>query len=179
MPTAQEKLAESLRLLHELQAGGVVAIRSADLSRTDRERLVKNGFLQEVMKGWYIPSRPNEPPETGTAWYASFWDFCAAYLAERFGKRVVPVARAIAVLMAGNRTVPPQLLVRTPKGGNKPTPLPHGTSCSKCETPMPKEPRNRRAGRHCAILRCPPLSWPYRRDFFRRHATDARAAMAT
>src|SRR5690242_12519099 len=86
MPTPQEKLAESLQSLHELQSRGVVAIRSSDLSRTDRERLVESGWLLEVMKGWYVPSKPSEAPGDSTAWYASFWDFCAAYLADRFEK---------------------------------------------------------------------------------------------
>jgi len=56
MATPSEKLAQSLEILHELQKQEQVAIRSRDLTRTHRERLVKNGFLQEVMKGWYIPS---------------------------------------------------------------------------------------------------------------------------
>ena len=43
MPTPQEKLAESLQSLYKLQSRGVVAIRSSELSRTDRERLVENG----------------------------------------------------------------------------------------------------------------------------------------
>ncbi len=42
MPTPQEKLAQSLETLHELQGRGVVAIRSDDLSRTDRERLASH-----------------------------------------------------------------------------------------------------------------------------------------
>ena len=79
MASPQQKLAESLEVLKALQDRGAVAIRAADLTRTHRERLLKNGFLQEVMKGWYIPGRPDEAGET-TAWYASFWDFCAAYL---------------------------------------------------------------------------------------------------
>ena len=29
-------------------------MRAADLARTHRERLVRNGFLLPVMKGWYI-----------------------------------------------------------------------------------------------------------------------------
>lgn len=57
-----EKLAEFLEILKRLQERGVIAIRSGDLTRTHRQRLVKNGFLQEVMKGWYIPSRPDETP---------------------------------------------------------------------------------------------------------------------
>jgi hypothetical protein len=54
MAKPQEKLAESLDVLKKPQDRGVVAIRAADLSRAHRERLLKNGFLQEVMKGWYI-----------------------------------------------------------------------------------------------------------------------------
>jgi len=57
MPSAAEKLASSLEELETLQSGGSIAIRSKDMSRTHRERLLKAGFLKEVMKGWYIPSR--------------------------------------------------------------------------------------------------------------------------
>jgi hypothetical protein len=60
MATPQEKLAESLDALRELQDRGIVAIRAADLSRAHRERLLKNSFLQEVMKGWYIAARPDD-----------------------------------------------------------------------------------------------------------------------
>ena len=86
MATPQEKLAESLKALIELQSRGTVASRTVDLSRAHRERLLKSGFLQEVMKGWYIAARPDDAAGEGTAWYASFWAFCAAYLRERFGR---------------------------------------------------------------------------------------------
>ena len=59
MPTPNEKLAESLGVLHDLQKGGRRVFKSDDLSRTNRERLVQNGFLQEVMKGWLISSSPS------------------------------------------------------------------------------------------------------------------------
>jgi hypothetical protein len=59
MASPHEKLAESLEVLRAPQERGVVSVRSADLTRTHRERLVKNGFLQEVMKGWYIPVHPD------------------------------------------------------------------------------------------------------------------------
>ena len=60
MATPQEKLASSLEALKALQDEGAVAIRSENLTRTHRERLLKNGFLQEVMKGWYVPASPND-----------------------------------------------------------------------------------------------------------------------
>jgi len=140
MPTPQEKLAQSLEALHQLQGRGVVAIRSDDLSRTDRERLLESGFLKEVMKGWYIPSRPDEPAGDSTAWYASFWDFCAAYFADRFGEEWCLSPEQSLSLHGGNRSVPGQLFVRAPKGGNKPTPLPHGTSLFDMRASLP--PRN-------------------------------------
>jgi hypothetical protein len=45
------------------------------MPRTHRERLKANGFLREVMKGWYVPSRPDEKEGDSTAWYASFWRY--------------------------------------------------------------------------------------------------------
>lgn len=54
MAAPNEKLAESLDVLKALQAGGRRVFRSDDLSRVHRERLVENGFLQEVIKGWLI-----------------------------------------------------------------------------------------------------------------------------
>ncbi len=45
MASPSEKLAESLQVLRNLQQAGVVAIRSSNLTRTHRERLIKNGFL--------------------------------------------------------------------------------------------------------------------------------------
>jgi hypothetical protein len=80
MASPHKKLAESLEVLRALQERGVVVVRSGDLTRTHRERLVKNGFLQVVMKGWYIPVHPDEVAGESTAWYASFWGFCAVYL---------------------------------------------------------------------------------------------------
>lgn len=178
MATPQEKLAESLEALHKLQAQGGVAIRSADLSRTDRERLVENGFLQEVMKGWYIPSQPGEAAGDSTAWYASFWDFCAAYLTERFGKEWCLSPEQSLSLQGGNRAVPVQLLVRTPKGGNKPTALPHGTSLFDVRNAMPpaREVVERDGLR---LFSAAAALVAVSEDFFRRHPTDARAAMAT
>ena len=129
MATPAEKLAQSLEALEALQKRGLVAIRSTDLSRTHRERLLKGGFLQLVMKGWYIPSRPDDATGESTAWYASYWQFCAAYLNARFGTDWSLSSEQSLQLHAGNRTVPRQLLVRVARNArNKVTQLPWGTS---------------------------------------------------
>ncbi len=145
MPTTHEKLAESLNSQHELQSRGVIAIRSSDLSRTDRERLVASGWLFEVMKGWYVPSKPTDAPGDSTVWYASFWGFSAAYLADRFGKKWCLSPEQSLMLQGGNRTVPPQLIVRTPKGGNKPTPFAARHVPLRRAKRHAKRERNRRA----------------------------------
>ena len=66
MADPKGKLADSLEALQELQGQGIVPIRSGELCRTHRERLVRNGFLKEVIKGWYIPSCPDEVPGDST-----------------------------------------------------------------------------------------------------------------
>jgi hypothetical protein len=84
MATPSDKLAQSLEALKALQDQGIIAIRTNNMTRTHRERLLKNGFIKGVMKGWYISSRPDEPTGESTAWYASFWGFCSDYLNSRF-----------------------------------------------------------------------------------------------
>src|SRR5579864_2199837 len=138
MPAPSEKLAESLEILHKLQnSSGAGAIRSRDLSRTHRERLHANGFLQEVIKGWYIPSRPDEVRGESTAWYASFWRFSAAYLEERFGERWCLSPEQSLSLHGGNWTVPRQLMVRSRRARNSVTGLAHGTSLLDLRAALP------------------------------------------
>lgn len=96
MATPSEKLAASLEVLQALQDQDVVAIRTSQMSRTHRERLLKNGFIREGMKGWYIPASPEETQGESKAWYTSFWAFCADYLRERFGDEWCLSPRAVS-----------------------------------------------------------------------------------
>lgn len=139
MAKPSEKLAESLEELHALQTHGKVAIKSGDLARTHRERLIKNGFLQEVMKGWYIPTRPDDNAGESTAWYASFWDFCAAYLEERFGQKWCLSPEQSLFLHIGKTTVPAQLLVRAPGAHNNTISFPHKTSLLEVKAAIPEK----------------------------------------
>lgn len=128
MTEPSKKLAESLDILSVLQKRGIKAIRSRQLTRIHRERLVKNGFLLKVMKGWYTCSRPEDKPSDSTAWYTSYWDFCADYFGERFGKNWCLSPEQSISLHAENRTVPHQLIVRSPKAQNTSTVLLHNTT---------------------------------------------------
>ena len=85
MAAPSEKLAASLSLLEELHKGGRRVFRSRELTRVHRERLVRNGFVREVMKGWLISSSPDVAAGDTTPWFASFREFCASYCRAGFG----------------------------------------------------------------------------------------------
>jgi hypothetical protein len=177
MASPQEKLAESLEALKALQESGVVAVRSGDLTRTHRERLIKNGFLHQVMKGWYFPARPDEAMGESTAWYASFWDFCAGYLKERFGTNWSLSPEQSLRLHSGNMAVPRQLIVRSPMARNKITSLPHDTSIFDMRAALPgagqvvEKNGLRLFSLPAGLVSCGPA-------FFTQDETDARAALA-
>jgi hypothetical protein len=55
MAMPAEKLAESLVKLEKLQnERGIAIIKANDLTRTHKERLIENGFIREVIKGWVL-----------------------------------------------------------------------------------------------------------------------------
>lgn len=137
MAKPQEKLASSLEALKQLQDKSGMVVRSDELSRTHRTRLIENGFLLEVMRGWYIATSPSDRPGDTTPWYASYWDFVSRYLTDRFGDQWCLSPEASFSLHAGNWAVPAQLLVRAPRGSNKPITLPHNTSIYDMRVDLP------------------------------------------
>ena len=177
MPTPSEKLAVSLEALRILQHHGIIAIRSSDLSRVHRERLIKNGFLQEVIKGWYIPTRPGDADGESTAWYTSFWEFCASYLNKRLGESWCLSPEQSLLLHAENWNVPQQLLVRSPKGHNKIISLPFNTSLLDMRLKVPNKADILEKNRikifslKQALFGCSP-------KFFIQYATEARTILA-
>jgi len=137
MATPGEKLAESLEILKKLQDSGIVAIKASEISRVHRERLVKNKFLREVMKGWYLSVPSDEQAGDSTSWYASYWHFCARYLNERYSESYCISAEQSLQIHSGNWTVPQQLIIRSVDGPNGITPLPHNTSLFTMKSQLP------------------------------------------
>src|SRR5580692_10432098 len=128
MPTTHERLAASLVSLQALQQAGHRVFQSNQLSRVHRERLLENGFIQEVIKGWLISSSPSAREGDSTPWYASFWEFCARYCGERFGDQW-HLSPEPSLWLQGERTViPEQVVVNSPKGTNNKIELLFGTS---------------------------------------------------
>jgi hypothetical protein len=128
MPSPHEKLAESLAALQSLQKAGRRVVQSRELSRVHRERLLANGFLQEVMKGWLISSSPGARAGDSTPWYASFWEFCGRYCNGRFGDDWHLSPEQSLLLFAENTVIPKQVVVYSPRGTNHNIELPFATS---------------------------------------------------
>jgi len=114
----QAKLADSLNVLRSLQEDGRRVFRSREFGRTHRERLLQNGFLQEVIKGWLISTSPGTREGDSTPWIASFWAFCAHYCRERYGDDWNLSPEQSLLLHAGNTVIPRQAVVYSPKGSN-------------------------------------------------------------
>lgn len=176
MATPSEKLAESLSELKALQDQGVVAIKSDVLSRTHRERLVENSFLEEVHKGWYLAVPPTLTKGDSTPWYSNYWEFCAQYLEERFENQWCISPEQSLLLHVGNHTVPVQLIVRSPKANNQVTPLPYNTSLFLLRAEIdPNETTQVNGIRvftlQAALVRCSP-------NTFVQNSIEARTALS-
>src|SRR5438270_13145849 len=70
-----------------------------------------------------------------TPWYASFWEFCARYSAERFGDEWHLSAEEVALAARRKTVVPEQIVVCSPKGTNHLINPLHGTSLYDLKVP--------------------------------------------
>lgn len=136
-------VAEALSRIHGLlrQRAAVHVLHTSDVSRRDRELLVERGWLQEVIKGWYLLTRPDVNPGDSSGWYATFWEFLSVYLHHYYGEEYCLSAEASLDLHLGVTVIPPQVIVMAPKGRGAPLDLPFGTSLLvyATEAPLPKE----------------------------------------
>ena len=137
MATPSEKLAASLEILKGLQDKGKIAIKRSELTRTHKDRLLKNGFISEVYSGWFIISSPENKEGDSTSWYSSYWKFCAQYLNYKYKNQWCMSAEQSLMIHAGNWTVPKQLIIKSPKANNFKTDLPFDTSLFHMKSKLP------------------------------------------
>jgi len=137
MASPSEKLATSLEILKGLQDKGKIAIKRSELTRTHKERLLKNGFISEVYSGWFIISSPENKDGDSTSWYSSYWKFCAQYLNYKYKNQWCMSAEQSLMIHAGNWTVPKQLIIKSPKANNFKTDLPFDTSLFHMKSKLP------------------------------------------
>jgi hypothetical protein len=178
MANLQEKLAKALETLNKFQGKDSVAIiKTSQISRSERETLINNGFIKEVMKGWYISANPDEVEGDTTSWYASYWKFCKVYLRERFkDKWCISPEQSISIHI-GNWTVPKQLIIRSPIAGNNVTTMIQDTTIVDAKLNMPKDEDMvekdgiRIFSLPAALIACSP-------NFFSQSSVDVRTALS-
>ena len=180
MATLQEKLADSLAALKVYQDahGDNLVIQGADtLGRTHTERLTANGYLQMVIKGWYIPSSPGSEGDS-TVWYVSYWNFVTAYLDKKFDGAWCLSPELSLYFHNGKTVIPKQLIVRSVKGTNNILQMPFGTSLLDIKATLPPEMvQDPRYG-----LRLYPVEYALLMvspDYYRRNALEARTCLAS
>lgn len=177
MATAREKLASSLQELKALQDSGHRAITSKALSRTHRERLVHAGFLEEVIKGWYLPTRPGEQVVSTAAWFAGMRDFVVGYCTERFREAWHLSPEQSLLLRSGERSLPRQLQIWAPQGNNQVVELPHGCSLFlyRARATLPSEPFEEEQG--LRLVQLPDALVAAGPSFFTQNPMAARIAL--
>lgn len=146
MASIQDKLAESLKVLKDYQDShkNTIIRGYSVLGDTHTKRLLENGYLQPIIKGWYMPSFPGNEGDT-TVWYASYWQFIAAYANGRFGNDWCLTAEESLSFHAGETTCPSQLIIKATKANNNIIKLKFGDSLMDISAALPKnvyvEPR--------------------------------------
>jgi len=177
MATPREKLAAALEVLHKLQENGTIAIKSQEIpTRQIRETLIRNGFITEVSRGWYIPMMPDQRPGDTTPWYMSYWEYCAGYLQEKYGNQWCISADQSVLRHSGNWTVPSQLIVKSPEAKNSLLSLPHNTSLFNLKGELPpstlltEERGIRMYNLAASLVSCSP-------GLFKHNAIDVRTAL--
>jgi hypothetical protein len=146
MKTIAQRLANSLEILKSVQEKRNGVIISSDIPRYHRERLINNGFLQEVIRGWLIVTDPSEPAGSSVPWISSYWDFIQHYLRERYNDDYCLSAESSLKIHTESTTIPSQLIVITKKGGAQVVNLPYDTSITiypdKINFPVNREQKN-------------------------------------
>lgn len=178
MGSINKKLARSLEVLMERQGEGRRIFRSAEFPREDRERLLRNGFLQPVIQGWLMISSPSAKPNDTTPWYSSVWEFCAQYCAHRFGDRWHLSAGDSLLLHAENTAVPKRIRVQAEQGTNHNLSLPFDTVLSDLKAARIPDDSDvvvkdglRLFTPEAALLRVPAA-------FYRRYPVEAQTVLA-
>ncbi len=179
MATPQEKLAQSLEFLKKIQNQQEIAvIKSESISRVHKDRLLKNGFIKQVMKGWYISSKPDERPGDTTSWHNAFWQFCEVYLNDKFGEDWCISPEQSIAIHSENWTIPERLIIRSKKATNQKTDLLYKTSIYMVNLSMPEKSKivekngMRIFSLPSALIGCSP-------GYFVQKSTDARAALGS
>jgi len=119
-------LAKSLKIAKNKAIRGI--LRASDISRLHLTRLISNGWLTPILRGWYLLKQPIAKEGESTSWYSSFWDFIGIYLTHRFSESYCLSANDSLAVHLGATIIPKQLLIMVKRGGSSVVDLPFDIS---------------------------------------------------
>ena len=91
-------------------------VRGRDLPAVSRTLLIREGFLLEILKGWYFFQKPDCPTEPTVMWREGFWHFLNLHLISRGGYCLGP--ENSLDLHSGHRDPPRHATALLTSGGN-------------------------------------------------------------
>lgn len=139
MAKPNEKLASSLTVLKELQDNIGNVIKTTELSRTHRERLMRTGFLTSIMSGWWVVTRPEDRPGDSTYWYASFWEFCRRFCTDKFDDAWCLSPEHSLLVHAESPTIPKQVIIWSANASGHNRALPYETGIYDLSKAIPEQ----------------------------------------
>lgn len=138
----QEEIANALeRVLAEAKKGEGNIVHTEEILRKDRELLLKTHWLQPIVKGWYMISRPDVQQGESSIWYANYWKFISKYLKYHFGDNYCLSAESSIDLHTDISSIPSQIIVIVATSGGSVVKLPLQTSILSYKDPknIPQE----------------------------------------
>ena len=173
MATPGEKLVTSLEVMNHLEHKSV--IRSSQISRVHRERLVQNGYLMDVAKGW-VTTRPSINDGSSTPWFDSYWTFVSAYLNDRFGEDYCLSSESSLQLHTGSTIIPSQLVAVVKAKGTQQLKLPFETSLLIYSDPK-NFPANKSRLNNLWVMDLPATLCKVAPSFFKQNPSVAELAL--
>ncbi len=121
-----ERIAKALEEARGVSDEGIIS--SDNLSVRSREILTNAGFLERIVRGWYMLVSP-ESSGSSTAWFSVYWPFVRQYMADRFGENGYCLSPQSSLdIYAGETTIPAQIIILTRDSSNTTVHLPHGVT---------------------------------------------------
>lgn len=121
-----KRIANALDEARRISNEGIIS--SDKLSVRSREILTNAGFLERIVRGWYMLVSP-ELSGSSTAWFSMYWSFVRQYMTERFGEKEYCLSPQSSLdIYTGETTIPAQMIILTRKNSNTTVQLPHGVS---------------------------------------------------
>lgn len=173
----RKSLAKAIARVHEQakKYGGSI-IPSAEISRADRELLIRTSWLQEIIRGWYMLVRPDVSSGDTSGWYANFFEFIHLYLKELYDADYCLSAENSIDIHIGSPTIPKQVIVVIKKGGSRTVKLPFNTSLFIYDDPNNFPPEITTV-RGLQVMTLPYALCKATPTYFQKNGTDVQIAL--